>query len=319
MPERIWYRQERMVPMTKSLAPSKTVKVTDRDSKGLKFMSIVGTAYTKAGLTEEEAQRVNDAPGLPDLIAGFIAEHRYTDKFKTEEVKSDYRYLSGYAKPRDLMMQIDLLQHFFPDLRGTKLGLITQIVDGRLQFPEHAEGWFTIPNWIKNPKLFGTSYARAVQAILKKIQETHGRFQNYRESQITDRNLRQSARSVESWKQISEAQSNPDILIVPAQFGLRHRGRSGRRALEVMTGTAGEFGLGAFALGIMLLTHPERLKDVNDLWIDCTGDEFDDLGSDVHFDSAPFFVFYDNRVKFDARWLSNAGDHFGSGSGFVPQ
>jgi len=48
-----------------------------------------------------------------------------------------------------------------------------------------------------------------------------------------------------------------DILVVPAQFGLRHRGRSVRRVREVMN--ANEFGLGVFAIGIMLLTHPERL------------------------------------------------------------
>jgi hypothetical protein len=30
---------------------------------------------------------------------------------------------------------------------------------------------------------------------------------------------------------------------------------------------ANECGLGAFAIGIMLLTHPERLKHYDDLWI----------------------------------------------------
>ena len=59
--------------MAKSLAPSTALKVTDRDPKGLKFVSIAGTAYNKAGLTDAEAQRVNDAAGLGDLIAGFIA------------------------------------------------------------------------------------------------------------------------------------------------------------------------------------------------------------------------------------------------------
>ena len=30
-----------------------------------------------------------------------------------------------------------------------------------------------------------------------------------------------------------------------------------------------EFGLGAFAVGIMLSTHENRLKNLDDLWIDC--------------------------------------------------
>ena len=58
--------------MLKTLAPS----VTARDPKGLKFISVVEAAYNKAGLSDEEAQRVNDTPGLADLVAGFIAENR---------------------------------------------------------------------------------------------------------------------------------------------------------------------------------------------------------------------------------------------------
>ena len=64
---------ERMTPMPKTLTPSVTV----RDPKGLKFLEVVGAAYNKAGLTEAEAQRVNQAAGLADLIANHIAEHRH--------------------------------------------------------------------------------------------------------------------------------------------------------------------------------------------------------------------------------------------------
>ena len=65
---------ERMTPMsTKTLTPS----VTIRDSKGLKFLEVVGAAYNKAGLSEDEAQWVNQAGGLADLIANHIAQHRF--------------------------------------------------------------------------------------------------------------------------------------------------------------------------------------------------------------------------------------------------
>lgn len=59
--------------MSKTLAPS---SVTARDSKGRKFISIVESAYNKAGLSEEEAQRVNNTPGLADLVGTFIAKNR---------------------------------------------------------------------------------------------------------------------------------------------------------------------------------------------------------------------------------------------------
>jgi len=58
--------------LKKILAPL----VTHRDSKGRKFMDIVGARYDKKELSEEEAQNVNEAPGLPELIDKFIERNR---------------------------------------------------------------------------------------------------------------------------------------------------------------------------------------------------------------------------------------------------
>ncbi|OGZ64014.1 MAG: hypothetical protein A3A98_03630 [Candidatus Staskawiczbacteria bacterium RIFCSPLOWO2_01_FULL_40_39] len=62
--------------MSKTLTPSATF-VTVRDSKGRKFLEVAGAAYDKALLTKEEAQRVNEAGGLSELIANHIAQHRH--------------------------------------------------------------------------------------------------------------------------------------------------------------------------------------------------------------------------------------------------
>jgi hypothetical protein len=111
-------------------------------------------------------------------------------------------------------------------------------------------------------------------------------------------------------------QKDHDILVVAAQFGLRHRGRSVRRAREVMN--ASEFCLGAFAIGIMLLTHPERLKHYDDLWIDCAGDEFS-YGGDGQFGNAPCFSFDDVWVEFDTNFVVGANGSYGSASASVSQ
>ena len=304
---------------TKSLAPSATV-VTDRDPKGIKFMSIVAAAYNKAGLPEDEAQRVNDTPGLADLVASFIGENRRPDKYKGEEVESSYGYLSGYTKPKGLTQQANDLRALFPGLGFANLDLQKQIEDGKVALPTGAEGWPAIPNWMKNPEIFGKTYSEVVQTALNAIKKARqGKFFNYREGQIIEKQLRQSAKSQKFWQDLATAQGNPDILIIAAQFGIRHRGRSDRRALEVIAGTPGEFGLGAFAVGIMILTHPERLMNYDDLWIDCSGDEFDDPSSDVRFDHAPCFGFYGDKVRFDSRHVGSADENGGTASGFVSQ
>lgn len=58
----------------KTLAPS---VVSHNDPKGRKFMSVVRDAYDGEQLPEEEAQLVNDAPGLGDWIRKWIERHRY--------------------------------------------------------------------------------------------------------------------------------------------------------------------------------------------------------------------------------------------------
>ncbi len=296
--------------MTTSLAPSRTAStVTARDPKGTKFVSIVEAAYNKAGLSEDEAQRVNDTAGLADLIGTFIADNRLTDRYKDEEVKSSYGYLSGYKKPNDVIAQTNLLRQLFPGVGFASEQMARPVV-------ANAEGDFAVPRW----QTMAPTYGEALQKVLDALDKAYkGRFKNWRKGQLGPDNLRQSAKSVAFWEQIGEQQKGFDILLIPAQFGIRHRGRSVRRAREVME--ANEFGLGAFAVGIMLLTHMDRLQQYDDLWIDCAGDEYHDpQSSAAPFDRAPYFGFGGGERRFGAGWSGGAGEGFGSASGWsVPQ
>ena len=286
--------------MSKTLAPS----VTHRDPKGLKFVSVVEAAYDKAGLSDEEAQRVNDTPGLADLIGDFITKNRQPNQFVSEEVKSNYNYPEGYHV-RPIAEQVARLKELFPELNGANL----EIAKGEL--PEGAEGWFVIPRWDK----LGKSYTEAFeQRIIPALAATFPKFYNYRKGELSAKYLRQHPRTIEMYERIVAEQEGYDILIVPAQFGLLHRGRSVRRAREMFT--ANEFGLGAFAVGCMLLTHPERLVRWEQLHIDCGGDEYD-WRADGGWTYCPFFYFYDGQVKFFAYRVDNAAQYFGSASGFL--
>jgi hypothetical protein len=153
----------------------------------------------------------------------------------------------------------------------------------------------------------------AVRLIHEKIAASRN-FCNYREGKITSAHLRVHTRTISALEQLGRQES--EILIIAAQLGMSHRGRSVRRAREVMR--ASQFGLGSFAVGIMLLTHPERLQHYDDLWIDCTGDEFSP-GADGDFSRAPVFRFSGGGVWFGAGRVDGASDYYGSASGFLPQ
>jgi len=264
-------------------------------------------ALNEVGIDKDGLQKlIENGDKLQADIVASIKKHSMNE-FADEEEESDYGYLSGY-KPKNLAEQISILHQFFPDIGSAD----EKLADGHL--PPNAEGWFAILRW----QCVAKTYNEAVHKVLDAIkQQRKGKFYNYREGKLGEKYLRQHERTVEKLEAIGIAQNGHDILVVAAQFGLRHRGRSVRRAREVMPKGA-EFGLGAFEIGCMILTHPERLADYGDLWIDCAGDDYAP-GGDGDFSRAPYFGFYGGGVGFDAGWVGGAHGHYGSASAFLPQ
>ena len=233
---------------------------------------------------------------VTNFVSGF-----FTFQYSDEEVKSSYGYPSGY-KPKGITMQTNKLRELFPGIGYAN----EKLAEGTL--PENAEGWFAIPRWEK----VAPTYGQAVQKVFDLIKKTRKvAFHNCREGELGSNQLRQSQKSTAIFQKLGDEQKEYDILVVPAQFGIRHRGRSVRRARALMN--TNECGLGAFAIGIMLLTHPQRLQRYIDLWIDCGGDEFAP-GAGGDFSGSSYFEFLGGRVQFDARGVGHAYDRFGSAS-----
>jgi hypothetical protein len=290
-----------------------TERITSGQRDGL--VAVVAAAARKAieaaNLDKEAAQLVVHKGGelaveIDRAVHSALARLAVSQDFASEQVASRYGYLSGY-KPRPVAEQLATLRQLFPEL-GTAS---ETIASGEV--PQGAEGWFAIPDWRK----LAPTYGEAVEKVLVALAKTRGgKFVNYRAGELGPDRLRQSAKSVAAFQKLEGEQKGHDVLVVAAQFGLRHRGRSIRRARAVMGG--GEFGLGAFTLGIMLLTHPDRLQHQDDLWIDCAGDEYaPEAGG--HFVSAPFFHFYGGKLEFAANHVDVAHVCYGSASGFSPQ
>jgi hypothetical protein len=81
-----------------------------------------------------------------------------------------------------------------------------------------------------------------------------------------------------------------------------------------------EAGLGAYHVGIALLTHPWLIKEYGDLCIDCAGDRFDILGRSARNLSAsgsPFFMNIHNTLAFGIRPIEETDNRFGSASVFL--
>jgi len=237
-------------------------------------------------------------------------------QYRDEEVSSNYIYPKEYKGPKPIIDQINALAKIL----GLDPSQALEYTKSLPQLPDGAEGWFAILSDTGLQKLFpqitdpAERYCKGVRLIHEKIADSRS-FYNYREGQITSAHLRVHTRTAHALDLIAENQPG-DILIVAGQLGMRHRGRSVRRAREVFV--SNEFGLGSLAVGSIILTHPERIVRWKELDMDCSGDEFSPV-ADGSFSRAPIFVFHDGKVRFGADWVGDAYDRYGSASGFVPQ
>ena len=126
--------------------------------------------------------------------------------------------------------------------------------------------------------------------------------------------MRQTERSKLAEKILADQQQGNDMLVVGAQAGMLHRGSSARRTRAAMAGN--EFGIGVFAFGCMLLTHPERLSSGDALMIDCGGDEYSVRG-DYTFDRVPLFDFDMAGIEFSIFYEDRARNLWGTPTGFL--
>ena len=226
--------------------------------------------------------------------------------YANEEVQSNYGYPQGYAvKP--LADQLVALSKHFPNLDASSALNSSKELP---ILPPGAEGWFAVPKFEK----VGKNYNHAVEQVLDIIGKTRTLY-NYRKGQLGEKYLRLSERTAVALQMLGEKQKG-DFLLIPAQFGFSHRGRSVRRARVVYA--PNEFGLGSFIVGCMLIAHPERLVQWEQLHVDCPGDEYAPVAGGV-FSRAPVFCFDGGEVEFGTCSVGNACGYFGSASGLLSQ
>ncbi len=193
-------------------------------------------------------------------------------------VRKDYP--RGY-RIKDVAEQIHILRKFFPDIGYADENVASQ------PLPSGAEGWFALPRW----RRIGIDYLEAT----KKVFSTIASLRSF--DSAWNGGLNRQSGIERSLKLIGDKQKGHEILVVPAQFGLHRQGRDDRPPKNGYFQPREEFGphesgLGVFEIGIMLLTHPERLVRWEDLPIDAEGDRI----QTNYYSNIPYFwVTYDSH------------------------
>ncbi|MFA6386736.1 MAG: hypothetical protein WCW04_03135 [Candidatus Paceibacterota bacterium] len=254
---------------------------------------------------------------VEEAVKAIILDMTTPNKYVDEVVSSNYTYPGEYKGPKLIAEQVKTIATMF----GLDPTQALEFAKNLPALPEGAEGWFAIPKVSAVSKKFfpaitdpAMQYCEAVKLVHKKLAEVRN-FTNYRDGQITPNQLRVHTRTAGFLEELENQQAG-DILILAVQYGMRHRGKSVRRARETFAGN--EFGLTSFALGCISLVHPERFVRWEELDVDCSGDEFSP-DADGSFSRSPSFGWRDGGLRFDAYDVSSAHDLFGSVSAFVPQ
>jgi hypothetical protein len=284
---------------------------TDRQNLQLQELlaDAVQEAYRTAieQLDRQRAQSALDAnqklkTEVAASVVGIIHRHTTTDKYKDEEAGSNRVYPSTYHV-RPVEAQVTELRKLFPGLGSCMEKL------SRKPLPAGAEDWFAIPRW----PAIASSYSEAVELMLAAL-STKRKLSNRIIGKLSDKYLRQSERSKLAETILAEQQQGNDILVVGAQAGMLHRGSSARRTRVSMAGN--EYGLGVFAFGCMLLTHPERLSNGDTLMVDCSGDEYS-ARADYTFDRVPLFDYDAAGIEFSIFYEDRARSLWGTPTGFL--
>ena len=259
-------------------------------------------------LDKQSAQTVLDSSQtvqreVIDSVVEIIGRHTASDKYKDEQVSSSRIYPATY-RVRPVEAQVTELRKLFP-----RLGECNEKI-GRRPLPAGAEAWFAIPRWqgagIDVQRGRGDAGGGDGNEARKLSNRIIGR--------LGPTYLRQSERSKLAEKILYDQQQGCDILVVAAQAGMLHRGCSARRTRVAMAGN--EFGLGVFAFGSMLLTHPERLSSGETLMVDCGGDDYSVRG-DYTFDRVPLFDYDISGIEFSVFYQDRARNLWGTPTGFL--
>lgn len=200
-----------------------------------------------------------------------------------EEVASQSTYNPKFMGLWPLEEQIALLVQEF-GLSGDCTLKYIKGMEEKNPKPDGFEGWVAVPKidaFARRffPSVFTSSEKDrlAIELVLSKIGQEIAVSNQF--AHVHDLEFRRSNRSYDAFYIMGQEQPG-EILVFPAQLGLKYRGCSPRAAQAKFS--KGEFEIDAFSGACILFTHPNRLRTSNDLFMVCSGSEV--------LDTHPIFV-----------------------------
>jgi len=297
---------------------SQITPVTDGQTAQVK--DFVGAALRTSGVGKDGAQRIIKKGGIlrRRLVPMFrelggAEENPYKDK----QAKIGYHYPDGWACPA-ILNQVQRLMAAFPGLDFSDAEEMAK----KVVVPEDADGVMVIPKLSALARIFniadpyGSGYGQLVEkviAVIAAIRKTY----NYRAGELGENYIRLNADAKLLIEEL-EAADGADFLVMAINFGdwktgLCYSPRNARwQALNINQ----QLPLGSVHVGCMLIADPSRLVAYENLFIDCSADEYN-WGADGRWSYSVYFSFGGDELEFYARGADRAYGHCGSAVAFL--
>ena len=244
----------------------KITGIANSDSpQGKETFEIMKKIYDGLWLTDGSADRLLENHKFWEEFKALAKKRSCGEQYADEFVKTEKRYPEEY-KVKDIKEQIDVIAGVFQLNPTNAKSFIKKLPE----YPpiERAEGWFALAKSESVVKNSSLNPSQVQYEAIKIILQILNICDNCRGHTLPEGNFKQSKKTLRFLSKIKEEQEG-DIIIIPAQHGLKHQGKSNARTRETLL--ENEFGLGGFHVGCMRITHPERHKK-GCLNTDCPGD-----------------------------------------------
>lgn len=232
-----------------------------------------------------------------------------------------YRGKGGYLKP--VAEQAALLAERFS---GLDISHVDELMwrykrDGKFFKPDGMNGFGVIPKNSAIARLSAAStdkawpaYNRALSHLFAVMKQARPDLEGYEEGYLGPTYERLIARTRDFYRRLESVPG--DVLILAVQTGFYHKCRSIQYVRRLIR--SHEFGLDSFAVGCILLTHPERLRHFDHPRIDCPGSERCSRSSPgLVYSLASCWYFQKDKLRFGACLVRPAGTKYAGSASAV--
>ncbi|MBN2585163.1 hypothetical protein JXA59_00745 [Patescibacteria group bacterium] len=260
---------------------------------------------------------ISDTNWVSDFKQKFVALFEAlipTNPYIDERVKRAWFYPKGWKSATIEEQKARLIKLF----KRIDLSQVDALV-AKVKAQKLADGLAVIPKLAYLAELWNITdpYGKGYGAMCEKLFEliaASRSFYNYRAGQMDEQHIRIMEDVREQLKKL-EAETPGDVLVLSFNFGDLYAGFSPRNArFEALNNN--QLPLITAQVACLLLTMPDRLTAYGQLFVDCSGDEWD-WSADGDWTDSVYFAFDDGQLVFDDRRAGYPDDDCGTVVAFL--